>query len=168
MNNDAKGLEIIISIIGIVAGILFIKTIGFENIFLPAICITCAYIISNRVIKNNREMLPAFAIQIGHAATFFAAMIILGVLSGYVPYNVLIDVIILTIFSIWLIKDPSLPPIIVLTIYHSITMSLNGYTLIFDTFSGSLLINIIIRVISIVFMYTGFNRITKNRKSQMG
>jgi len=105
-----------------------------------------------------KPIVPSVAIQTGFIFCHLYGLV--G--SGDLIWNSL-EIIVITIFIIWLLLRPSLWPVISLAILHTLALMTNLFILMFLPYGVNEIFTLIFRILAIIFMFFGLYAI-RNRK----
>jgi hypothetical protein len=136
---------------------------------IPTIGILLCLWAANKFLSSAKEpMKIAIAWQAGFVLSFSLVAILAGEFRGAAMWELLIT----TAAIVWLIIRPSIGPVVLLTALHVLTLLAIALAIFLHleleslnpTYKG-LLLNAILRVPAIIFMYTGLRGIKRQRKA---
>lgn len=127
-----------------------------RHLLIPLAATAALWSAGTRVLPaSRRPMLPAAAVQTGHA--LWLAVGLVG--SGVLDVNAL-DVVILVAGVAWLLWRPGLAPIVLLTGYQCLGLAINGALFLRadlgTVLHRALLIHLVWRVMALVLMWLGW------------
>jgi hypothetical protein len=154
----------VLGIVGGLAGAVVGQYSGV-NLLIPLFATGLVWWGGTKVLKDEKkEILPTFAVNAGHFLWIILGAFMLGA-SAFAGLG--LDLAVYAIGLIWLFKKPSFGPLILLGIYQSISLVVNGYSIaaapIGSASHRALLVHVIWRVIALVLIAKLF--VTLGRKS---
>ena len=157
----------VLGIIGGLAGAVVGQYAGV-NLLIPLFATGLVWWVGTKVFKDEKkEILPTFAFNAGHFLWLVLGAFMLGA-SAFASLG--LDLAVYAIGLIWLFKKPSFRPLILLGMYQSVSLIVNGYSIaaapIGSAAHKALLVHIIWRLITLVLIAKLF--VTLGRKSLPG
>lgn len=168
--DNKRGVGVLIGGIAVfVIGLLFKqifkelgKYLGFYLLIPLAAVLVCGWIASKTVKTSAQPMVPAFAIQAGHALWMGLGALILDQWSLVIG-----DIFIIILGLMWLMTQPGLGPVILLTVYQVAAFIVNLNVFSAPEADGevhrALLVTMILRILAVIMLFVGLNNF--NRKT---
>jgi len=158
----------------IVSGLSFVLFFILYKYFglalsIPAIGFFLCLVVANKFLPPAKKpMLLAIALQAGFVLSFSLIAVLAGEFRGTAMWELLFTAGAVT----WLIIRPSIGPVVLLTVLHTLTLLAIALVIFLQidlesvspTYK-SFLLNLIFRVPAIIFMYTGLRGIRRTKKT---
>ena len=143
----------VLGILGGIAGAAVGQYAGVD-LLIPLLATALVWWGGSKLLKDERkEILPAFAVNAGH---FLWLSLGLSMLGAQAFATLGLDLVLYAIGLAWLLKKPSIGPLILLGIYQALSLGINGYSLaVAAVGSGShkaLLVHVIWRAMALFFI----------------
>jgi hypothetical protein len=152
----------VLGVIATVLGALLGKYAGL-HMLLPIVGTLLGGLMAKKLARPAAQpMVPAFAVQAGHLLWLAVGLAIVGGLRAD-----LLDVLLLAGGLTWLLIAPGLGPVLLLAIYQSIALIINGWLFalaeVGSTQHRALAVHILLRILALVFLFTGLGKVRAQR-----
>ena len=134
------------------------KYLGFYLLIPLVAVLLCGWIAGKTVKPSAQPMVPAFAIQAGHTLWMGLGALLLdqwGLVIG--------DILIIACGLIWLLTQPGLVPVVLLTIYQIAAFIVNLNIFSAPETDGevhrALLVTIILRILAVIMLFAGLKNV---------
>jgi hypothetical protein len=144
-------IQVIGGIVGAVVGLVVGRYTALNLVIPTALALLVGWIGSRTFGARSKPFLVAFALQAGHALWMLLGAVLL---NTYSP--VALDLMIYAIGLLWLLLQPGIGPVVLLTLYQAVGIALNASQLAAAEVGSNphkaLVVHLIFRAVAVVMM----------------